>query len=441
MNRQSRIYFIFAATLPLFALACFFAAGSLSAAGAGTAILIAVFLAIFVFAAVSSIFADGRAIEPAVFFPVLAAVYVLLVLRVLCFNHETGDYVTFLKPWTDYFRQNGGFAALSESIGNYNIPYLTFLALFSYIPVSELYLIKLLSVGFDLLLAAAAAKLVLLATGSDRRKLLAFAAALLLPTVFLNGAYWGQCDSIYGGLALLAVYFILSDRPWLSMAALALSFSFKLQAVFIFPLFFVFLLTGRLKLRHIPLFPAVYIAAVSPALIAGRPFLDTLLLYVSQGGTVGSALNYNSPSVYSLFKYVSNPTAAANAGIICAFAFCALMFVFLFLCRKRLNNTAYILAALAFSLAIPLLLPHMHDRYFFLADALSLVAAFCVPGIVWCAPMVTFASLLGYHAYLRGTFFMPMSRGFWLLAIALVSTIAALALRLLPGRDKSRKRR
>ena len=50
------------------------------------------------------------------------------VIRGLCMNHVTLDYENFLAGWVDYYRQNGGFAALGDKIGNYNLPYLYFLA-------------------------------------------------------------------------------------------------------------------------------------------------------------------------------------------------------------------------------------------------------------------------------------------------------------------------
>ena len=56
----------------------------------------------------------------------LAAAFVL---RGLCLNYETSDYTQFLTVWVDFFRTHGGLAALREPVGNYNVPYLTFLAL------------------------------------------------------------------------------------------------------------------------------------------------------------------------------------------------------------------------------------------------------------------------------------------------------------------------
>ena len=45
-----------------------------------------------------------------------------LMLRLYCFEYKTLDYIDFLHPWINYFRENGGFYALRNSIGNYNVP-------------------------------------------------------------------------------------------------------------------------------------------------------------------------------------------------------------------------------------------------------------------------------------------------------------------------------
>ena len=110
------------------------------------------------------------------------------VLRGICLDYETLDYQNFLAVWVDFFRQNGGLAALKESIGNYNVPYLTFLALFSQSAVKDLYLIKLLSIFFDVVLAWGVMRIAGHFAKTAERQLLAFFLVLLWPTVILNGA-------------------------------------------------------------------------------------------------------------------------------------------------------------------------------------------------------------------------------------------------------------
>lgn len=81
--------------------------------------------------------------------PVAAA----FLIRALCLDYASGDYNSFLAHWVQFFRENGGFAAIAQDIGDYNVPYLYFVAAISYLDVPDLYLYKLFSILFDVLLA------------------------------------------------------------------------------------------------------------------------------------------------------------------------------------------------------------------------------------------------------------------------------------------------
>lgn len=352
-----------------------------------------------------------------------ALVAAAFLLRGLCMNHETLDYVNFLSRWVQHFRDNGGFSALSGSVGNYNLPYLYFLALFSYIGINDLYLIKLLSIAFDILLAWSAMKLVSRFTRNTNRQLFVYFAVLFCPTVILNGAYWGQCDSIYAAFAILGIYLALDNKPIWGMACIAVSFAFKLQAVFIMPIFVVLWLAKRVKLWHFGVFPATYVVLVTPAVLAGRPFMDTLTLYFNQMGTVGGGLNYNSSSVYAFTNNVSNEALASNLGIIAAVAMMLAVFVACGIKGGKLTDWAILGAALVLAIGIPYFLPHMHDRYFFVADILTIAFAVCAPTYFALPILCQFGSLLGYHAYLVGRYLMRMSYGAGALAVALTLAV------------------
>ena len=369
------------------------------------------------------LYKEGLLKKPA---PIVAAVVLTalaLVLRALVFGYETLDYQNFLTRWVDFFRQRGGWRALSEPVGNYNIPYLYFMALFSYSSVKDLYLIKLLSTVFDVLLAYSAMRLVSRWQKSVWLRLGCFFTVLLWPTVFLNSAVWAQCDSIYVALALLGIDLALDDRPVLAMTCMALSFGFKLQAVFILPVCAVLWMQGKFKWQHFLVFPAAYVVLVLPAVLLGRPFIETLTLYFNQTGSIGDGLNYNSPSVYSLFQY-SLPEQynelASRLGIIAAFVYMAVLLLICFFNRRRISDKAVLGAALLFAIGIPFLLPHMHDRYFFAADILSLILAFTAAEYFIAAVLVQFASLLGYHAYLKMRYLLLMDKG----SAALIAALA-----------------
>ena len=357
------------------------------------------------------LYRSGCVKTPAQWSVVAALLLTAFVPRLLAMKYETLDYQDFLAPWVEFYRQNGGFKALYRPVGNYNVPYLYFLALFSYSGIRDLYLIKLLSIFFDVLLAWGGMRLVSCLTESPLRRVGCFFTLLLLPTVFLNGAVWGQCDSIYAALAVLALADALEDHPVRATVLLALSFGFKLQAVFVMPIFAVLLFSGKIKWKHLPVFPLAYILLILPAVIAGRPLLDTLLIYFKESGSVGTALNYNSSSVYGLFRQFSDPDTAAKLGILTAFAFLLLLLALCFVFRRRLNDRLILVAALLMAVGIPFFLPHMHDRYFFAADALSLILAFGLPILSPVAALTQFASLLGYYAYFVKRFLLLMDHG------------------------------
>ena len=375
---------------------------------------------------------DGLLKKPVQVLTCAGLVAAAFVLRALFFSYETLDYQDFLARWVQYFRDNGGFAALKDSVGNYNVPYLYFLALFSYVDIYDLYLIKLLSTFFDVLLAFGAMRLTGLFTRSRARLLFVYFAVLFWPTVVLNSAVWGQCDSIYVALGLLAVYWAMDGRPVLGMAAMAASFAFKLQAVFIMPVFVLLLIARRVKLRHFLVFPAVYMVLMLPAVLAGRPVLDTITLYFDQMGTVGSALNYNSPSVYAFARSVADEALASRLGIAAAVALMLAVFGWFGWRRSSITNWALLGGALLLVVGIPFLLPHMHDRYFFCADILSLVFAVAAPVYFFLPLLCEFASLLGYHAYLKMRYLLQMHYGAGALAIVIVIAAVFTAAQLHP---------
>lgn len=336
-------------------------------------------------------------------------------------NYQSGDYNTFLSKWADYFRVRDGFKGFSESVGNYNVPYLYFLALFSYLPLNDLYLIKLLSIFFDVVLAFGMMKLAGVFTHSVPKRLAAYLITLLLPTAIINGAMWGQCDSIYVSLAVLSLWLALTDRPKLSMVLIALSFGFKLQAIFIMPIYLVLLFAKKIKFWHFFIFPVTYIVEILPAVLFGRPFMDTLTLYFNQANTVGTGLNYNSPSFFAMVSGNVNVAAMSAVGVTSAFLFVFAILIWAWYKRENLNNEAILGIAILFAAGIPFLLPHMHDRYFFMLDVLTLLPAVVWVGYAPVALFASFASLLCYYSYFNNAYLLPLRYGsFALVAVLLI---------------------
>jgi uncharacterized membrane protein len=70
----------------------------------------------------------------------------------------------------------------------------------------------------------------------------------------------------------------------------------------------------------------------------------------------------------------------------------------------QLTPTRIVLAATVSVLLVPFFLPAMHERYFFLADAMTVVAAFYLPRRLWALPVLEqFASFCAYLPFLLGS--------------------------------------
>ena len=348
------------------------------------------------------------------------------VMRYCVMSYETLDYQDWIRTWLDSLRRTGAWRGLGQEIWscNYNVPYLYILAIISKLDIYDLYLVKITSIFFDIVLAFFTMRLVGLFQENPSVRLAAYVGALWLPTVFLNGAVWGQCDVIYASFAVMGVYFALSDHPGWSVAAIAVSISFKLQGIFLLPAYFAFFIGKKMKFRHFFLFPVVYVLTILPAVLAGRNFWELITLYYNNTSTIGEGLNYNSSSMYALFDFGALDNGpASRIGILMAAFFCAAIYFWLFLRREEITDRTLFGVCLLFCIGIPFFLPHMHDRYFFVADVLTFALALAAPRMSLAAALVSFGSLLGYHAYLKKRFLLPMRWGAAAMGLALILVI------------------
>ena len=330
----------------------------------------------------------------------LLVLLLALCLRMALMNYESPDYNTFLTRWVATMRGMTVGEALSTPIGDYNMPYLYLLLLISRLPARDLYGVKLFSILADVASALAVAALVRYLTKKDGAVLLALIAALFCPTTWLNSSYWGQCDSVYGALALWALYAGLQKRSKTCWLLFSLSLSFKLQAVFLLPMAVVLLGVGRIRLKDVWVFPAGFAGASLPALLAGRSFSDTFSIYLSQTQAY-PYLSLNAPSFWSLIDngYFD---ALAGAPVLLAMSLCLMLLLAALWHGDRLDDRGLLLLGLVFSLTIPWLLPRMHERYFYLAELLSLVYGAMYPKRIAVPGILMAGGFLIYSQYLFG---------------------------------------
>lgn len=333
---------------------------------------------------------------------IAVVVIAAMAVRLAFFGYRSGDYNGFVSQWYEYLASHGGFAALKTNFANYNEPYLYLLAALTYTPIPALTGVKLMSVVFDFLLGFFAYRIADLRYPGRWWPILAGAIVVFLPTVVLNSSLWAQADAMYAAFGVGGLYFVLRRRPWPACLFFGLAFSFKLQIVFLFPLLLLLVLRRYVPWRALLLIPVVYVLLDVPALLLGASPGTVLSLYATQAGTYDQ-LTLNAPNVYQYLD-VTVSTPLRYAGIAVTGILLLALIVPVVLRRSELTPARIVLAGTVSVLLVPYFLPAMHERYFYLADVLTVLAAFYLPRRLWALPVLEqFASVFSYLPFLLMT--------------------------------------
>ena len=91
--------------------------------------------------------------------------------------------------------------------------------------------------------------------------------------------------------------------------------------------------------------------------------------------------------------------------------------------RRRLNGPDIVVMATTVVLAVPFVLPEMHERYFYLADVLTIVMAFYVRRYWPVAMVVSACSLLSYAPFLWQRTFVALPLVAFAEFLAVIATV------------------
>lgn len=328
-----------------------------------------------------------------------------LFIRLLWYPVVVSDYTYFGKPWFDTLKSHAGLTAFAQPFADYAPAYLYLLKMLTLLPVSSLGSEKTLSLLFDVLIAYLGF-CILRRTTSFSKGICFFASAILfsLPTVMMNSSLWGQTDALYSAATLGSLLAILADAPLAAAVAFSVAFSFKLQAIFFAPILAGYLLRRKETRAYLLVPPLLFFLSVVPAWLGGGELQYWFSIYLSQAHEY-PWLSVSAQSIFAFLQPLSlSPMITSLAfwlGVIGA----ALVGLLVALRMKRvpqLRAEEVILLSLAAALLIPYLLPRMHERYFYLADLLSVLYAFYRPKRAFVAVLVVLASLLSYMPFLSG---------------------------------------
>ncbi|MEA5153643.1 hypothetical protein [Raineyella sp.] len=361
--------------------------------------------------------ADGWSRAAAVTIAVLI-VLLAVALRWSLRSFVSRDMSNFVVPWYDYLRQHG-ISAFGQGFTNYSFPYPFLLYIVSRFPLSAVTGIKVISAVFDLLLAGVAALLVRQLTGSAARGAAAGLAMLFLPTVLLNSAVWGQCDSIYTTFGLAAVYLGLRGRGNVAWALMGVALAFKLQAIFFLPVL-VLLWLRRRTAWYAPAFAALAWLVLSvPPVFFGRSPGETLGVYLSQA----DYYQWLAAGLPNLYAWIPGADFAMfkTAGNFFSLALMGLLLLVALLAPGQDAKGVVLFGAVAAATAV-YTIPQMHERYTFVYEVLVLILVMVVPRHLWLLGTSQAAALYGYSGFLMDRALVPE----WVAALLLGATVVGL---------------
>lgn len=346
----------------------------------------------------------------------IAITLLALIVRYKLLPYRSHDYSTYIMEWYRTYYQNGGLAGLGISNGDYPPLYMMYIALlanFGFEPESEqlLYFIKGFSIFFDFVGAFYAMKLCYFITNNKPKSLACYFLYLFIPSVILNSSCWGQADSIYTAFIIISVYYLVRGKTLFGIIFYGISFSFKIQSIFYFPVILFLLMRNKVGIYHILLIPFIYVITCIPSIIAGRSAYECLIgIYfslVQSDNPISNLIAINAGSIYNLLVPGSSMEPWANqivaAGTFFAVAVVGIVLVYFYKSKVKLTKDNMIKIAYLLVFICPFVLPKMHDRYFFASDCLGMVYLF-TNSKNKISPILGFAaSSVAYSLYLFGT--------------------------------------
>ncbi|MEO3946443.1 glycosyltransferase 87 family protein [Gorillibacterium sp. CAU 1737] len=209
--------------------------------------------------------------------------------------------------------------------------------------------------------------------------LLIAAFYLLNPAVLLNSTFWGQVDSFFTLLILLALSAIAYRRPTLSAVLFTIAILMKPQGIIFLPVLFFELVRGRRLMQWVKAAGA----ALGTAILLLLPFSigkDPLWIIDLYKSTVGE-YPYASVNAFNFFGLIgTNYTPSEQVGFLISYHLWGLVFIavttlfsWVIYHRAKSPDAAY-LAGLIQIVGVFTFSTSMHERYLYPAIALALAA-------------------------------------------------------------------
>jgi Gpi18-like mannosyltransferase len=343
-------------------------------------------------------------------------IFFAVLLRIYLFRFSNFDLKISFIPWFDYLVIHGGWQGIKDLVNgapnspiySYSPPYLYLLAIA--IPLNRIFtavdVLKIVSTLFDFISAFYIYKIIEIKFPFGLLKWVGFFAVCFAPTVFINGAYWGQCDGIFTAFLVTSLFFVFTRKPALSLIFFSTAIAFKVQALVFAPLFIVLLFRKKIRWQLFFWVPTTYLLWMFPAYLTGYPLLGSITNYFVQSNVFVS-LTMNAPNLYVFLSdqpyAIFSPLGWTLAACICGY----LVWVAI-RSKNDLDISSMLLFVVLISTIMPFILPKMHERYFYPAALISVALPFFLPKFRLIPIALQCSSLLSYTRFLIGGDILPL---------------------------------
>lgn len=205
------------------------------------------------------------------------------------------------------------------------------------------------------------------------------AVYLFNPAVLINSSVWGQVDSFFTMLLVLAVYMLIEKRVGISSIFFTAAVLMKPQGIIFFPVLFFELV----RLKSVKEFTKAALISLGTAVLIALPFaLNNGITWIFKlySSTVGE-YPYASVNGFNFFSLIGKNFVRDTGTILgisyhnLGMAFIVLITIFSFVIYIKGNNKMLAPAVLLIQISgVFTFASSMHERYLFPAVALSILA-------------------------------------------------------------------
>ncbi|NRD79739.1 glycosyltransferase family 39 protein [Bacillus sp. BRMEA1] len=234
---------------------------------------------------------------------------------------------------------------------------------------------------------------------------------LFNPAIIINSTFWGQVDSFFTLLIVLAIY-LLQEKKWMgSVVMFTVAVLMKPQGIIFLPVLFFELL----KLKSIKKILMAAAAALVTAIIIILPFSlnqDPLWIFSLYSKTLGE-YPFASVNAFNFFSLIgANYKQDSATWILFSYHRWGMIFIVLvtafswFIYLKGDNSKLTFVAALIQIAGVFTFSSGMHERYLFPAAALSLIAYIYLKDkrLLWLSAGFSVTIFMNTYAIFYGSF-------------------------------------